>query len=263
MRIDESLELRGEETIAFVGGGGKTTLMFRLADELAGRGRTVVTSTTTRLAAKEASLAPYCLACACAEEMLAELPSALSQANHVLAVGCVIPESDRVDGLPFETLRCIAALPEVDHLLIEADGSRERPFKAPGAHEPAMPEWATLVIPVVGLDVLGRGLNSDRVHRPEIVAELAGCSPDATVTPALVATVTGHRHGGCKNVPAGARVVPFLNKADSLARLDDAYEIAGYLITVEMVERVLIGTAAGTDPVWDCVHRTAARAASL
>ena len=35
MRLDRALDLGAKETIAFVGAGGKTTLMFRLAADLA------------------------------------------------------------------------------------------------------------------------------------------------------------------------------------------------------------------------------------
>ncbi len=251
MRVEEALALRPRETIAFFGAGGKTTLMFRLAGELVARGHTVVTTTTTRLSARETLLAPHCFACEDADEMVRELPAALAQARHVLAVGCVRLTSDRLDGLPLDTLARIAALPEVDFLLVEADGSRERPFKAPAAHEPVIPSGTTTVVPVFGLDALGRPLTADSVHRPEIVAELAECALGATICPAIVAAVIGHAQGGGKNVPRGARVVPFLNKADILPDLGPAQMIGERLVRSAAIDRVLVGAAAGPDPVWE------------
>lgn len=261
MRIDHALGLRPRETVAFTGGGGKTTIMFRLAAELAASGCAVVTSTTTRLAVRETALPPCCLACEDADAMVARLPAALAHARHVLAVGCVQPEYDRVDGLPAETLRRIAALPDVDFLLVEADGSRELPFKAPGAHEPALPDFATTVVLVVGLDALGQPLTSDIAHRPEIIAELAQCTLGALITPAVVAAVLRHPQGGGKNLPAGARLVPFLNKADCLPGPAAAHALAEALLApgglaAPWIERVLIGTATTADPVWQVVHRS-------
>ena len=256
MRVESALDLRAKETIAFVGAGGKTTLMFRLAADLVASGYAVVTSTTTRLAVRETDLAPLCLACQSADDMLAQLPSALARARHVTAVGCVVRSSDRVGALPVETLRCIAALPGVDFLLIEADGSRERPFKAPAAHEPVIPDWSTFVIPVVGLDVLGRPLCADYVHRPEIVAELARSRLGAPVTPATVAAVIGHPQGGGKNAPPRARVVPFLNKADTLAQPYKARETAEALVQTPWIEQVLFGAAATSDAIWERVRRS-------
>jgi molybdenum cofactor cytidylyltransferase len=255
MRVDTALDLGAKETIAFVGAGGKTTLMFRLAADLVASGHTVVTSTTTRLAVGETDLAPLCLACEEADDMLAQLPSALAHARHVTAVGCVVRASDRVGALPIETLQRIAALPEVDFLLIEADGSRERPFKAPAAHEPVIPDWSTLVIPVVGLDVLGRPLCAESVHRPEIIARLAQSRLDAPITPAMVAAVIGHPQGGGKGAPPGARVVPFLNKADTLAHPYKARETAEALVQTPWIEQVLFGAAATSDAIWERVRR--------
>ena len=39
--------------VSFVGAGGKSTAMFRLAAELAARGQRVITTTTTRIAADQ------------------------------------------------------------------------------------------------------------------------------------------------------------------------------------------------------------------
>ena len=54
----EALDLGPREHIAFGGGGGKTSLMFALAEELTGRNKTVLSSTTTKVSYKEARLAP-------------------------------------------------------------------------------------------------------------------------------------------------------------------------------------------------------------
>lgn len=111
------------------------------------------------------------------------------------------------------------------------------------------------MIPVVGLDVLWRPLNAACVHRPEIVAELAGSPLGAPVTPAMVAAVVGHPHGGGKNVPPGARVVPWLNKADTLAQPRAARELTELLVQTPWIERAVIGAAARPEPLWHLVPR--------
>jgi len=255
MQIIEALGLLPKQTIALVGAGGKTTLMFRLAGELAAAGYRVVTSTTTRLAVHETALAPECIACEQADRLLAALPGALARHRHVLAVECVIPEKDRVGGLTPPVLAQIAALADVDFLLIEADGSRERPFKAPGPHEPSVPDCATIVIPVVGLDVLGQPLTPDHVHRPELVADLAQVDVGDPITPAVVAATLGHRLGGSKHIPPHAQVIPLLNKAETTPCLEAAAEIAQLLLERPWIERVLIAAVAAPDPVRAVVRR--------
>ena len=179
------------------------------------------------------------------------MPKALDANRHVLAVGCDISHKGHIGGLTLSTLERIAQLPAVDAMIIEADGSRQRPFKAPASHEPAIPSWSTFVIPVVGLDVLWHPLCADYVHRPEIVAELSKSQIGATVTPQIVAAVIGHLQGGGKNSPIGAKVMPFLNKLDVASLPRNADEIAELLVQVRWIEQVMLGAVATPDPVWD------------
>jgi probable selenium-dependent hydroxylase accessory protein YqeC len=203
----------------------------------------------------EIALAPAYIACEEADRLLAALPETLALRRHVLAVECVGPEKDRVGGLTAQVLERIAALPDVDFLLVEADGSRERSFKAPATHEPLIPDCATIVIPVVGLDVLGRPLTSDYVHRPELVAGLAHVSIGEPITPAVIAAILGHRQGGAKNVPPRARVIPLLNKTESTPEQKAASEIAQLLLEWPWIERVLIGAVTTSDPVRAVLRR--------
>ena len=127
--------------------------------------------------------------------------------------------------------RLHAARPELT-IVVEADGSKMRPFKAPGEGEPVIPRSATAVLSVVGLDVIGRPLDGRAVHRPEVVAMLASVKLGTQVTPELVATVLLHPAGGRKGVPAGARWLVLLNKANSAERQASARCIGARLQTV-------------------------------
>jgi probable selenium-dependent hydroxylase accessory protein YqeC len=208
-----------------------------------------VTTTSTRLAASETRLPPVCLAQADGQARLAELRLALRRSRHVLAVREIVPELDLAGGLPLAEIEQIAALPEVDALIVEADGSRKRPLKAPAVYEPVMPGCATLVIPVVGLDVLGCPLTDDFVHRPQLVANLAGVALGQPITETIVSAVIGSQQGGAKAVPPAGRVAPFLNKAENQARRRAAHAIAEMLLQRPWIERVVVGAAAAPDPV--------------
>ena len=85
----------------------------------------------------------------------------------------------------------------------------------------------TLVVVVVGADILGKPLDADHVHRPELVAALCGEPLGTRITPAMVARALAHPEGGRKGVPAGARVVAMINKVDGLADRTVARETAG------------------------------------
>ena len=254
MQLSHALRMRPREVIVLVGGGGKTTLMFRLADELAASGRRVVTTMTTRIFVGQMNRAPARLVTEDEATLMAELPRALETHRHVIVAGEVIVEQDKVQGVPPELLDRIAAHPAVDVLIVEADGSRRLPLKAPAPHEPVIPTRATVVIPLVGLDVLGQPLDAEHVHRPQLVAELTGAALGDPITPAMIAAVLAHPQGGAKDVPPTARLIPFLNKAEGEATLAAAREIARLLLKAPRVDSVLIGAAQGDDPVrevWD------------
>ena len=97
-----------------------------------------------------------------------------------------------------------------DYALIEADGARELPLKAPAAHEPVIPENALLVVAVAGVDGFGKPVSS--VHRPELYAALIGKPLDAPVTPEDAAFVLCHPEGQKKNVRC--KWSALLNQAD-------------------------------------------------
>jgi molybdenum cofactor cytidylyltransferase len=258
VQLTRAFRIRPKDVIVLVGGGGKTTLMFRLADELASSDRRVVTTMTTRIFVGQMLRAPSRLVTEDEATLLADLPAALDAHRHVIVAGEVIVEQDKVQGVSAALLDRMAALPAVDAMIVEADGSRRLPFKAPAAHEPVIPASATVVVPLVGLDVLGQPLDAEHVHRPQLVAELTGAALGDPVTPAMLATVLAHPQGGAKNVPLAGRLIPFLNKAEDEATLTAAREIARLLLKEPRIDSVLIGAAQGDDPVREVWGRSGA-----
>jgi molybdenum cofactor cytidylyltransferase len=117
-------------------------------------------------------------------------------------------------------------------LLVEADGSRQKPLKAPGAHEPPVPDFAQLVVVVAGLGALGKPLDEENVHRPEIFARLCGLQPGEIVTASALMRLLTHPKGGLKNIPENARRVALLNQADSPGLQSQADGLAKGLLPV-------------------------------
>ena len=158
---------------ALIGGGGKTTLMYTLAEELRHRG-TVVVTTSTHIQRPE----QYPVLTA-ADDVAAAL------AEH--GAVCVASESPEgklcAPALSFEALAALA-----DFVLVEADGSKRLPLKAHAPHEPVIPVNARRIIYVVGADGFGRPIRQV-CHRPERYAALCGAAEDDLVTPALEAKV--------------------------------------------------------------------------
>lgn len=246
------------EIVAIVGGGGKTSLMFTLARAFPGN---VVTTTTTRIFSSQMKLAPAI--CYAGEEgggfgskeyelvALTGLGSLLSAHGHCLVVGRV--EGEKASGvspvLPVQLL----ARQDVDIVLVEADGSRMKPCKAPAAHEPVIPAGTTLLIPVAGIDAVGQPL-VDAAHRPELVSIITGLRMEDVLTEEALATLITHPAGGKKDLPETARMIPLINKVESAEKLTAARRIAGQILQDDRVEQIVIGAMKELQTVVE-VHR--------
>ena len=152
------LTRKSPQMVAFTGAGGKTSLLFALAGSLPGK---IVITTTTRMAREQIQFAAE------------SIPAAVSRYPSIGCIACtrvsaiVGPdvEEDKVGGVDLQVPGQLLAQPDVSYVLVEADGARMLPLKAPAAHEPALPPQADLVVPVAGIDALGKPIEVV-AHRP-------------------------------------------------------------------------------------------------
>ena len=249
----EALGVTTGDVVALVGGGGKTTAMFRLAREIVERGEPVLTTSTTHIFADQVALAPASVRAT--EPTRERVLAALDAHRHVLVIGDTDPTTGRAAGVSLDLFARLRTWCPRVCLLNEADGSRRRPFKAPAPHEPAIPPETTLVVPVVGADVFGAPLDAEHVHRPALVQALGGVAAGTPVTPELVARVLAHPEGGRKNVPAKARVVVLINKVETLADREPARETAARLLREAAIEAVVLAAASADEPVLEVCRR--------
>ncbi len=243
MRLFSALRLSADprvpDVLAIVGGGGKTSLLFRLAQELVARGGRVVTATTTRITLGQVERAPAHLRVPGGAPLpAAAIARALDAHSHVMLVGDETLLNGKQAGVEaglIDALAAQAATLGVGAILVEGDGSRTLPVKAPGAHEPVVAPSTTLLLPVLGMEAVGAPLDEAHAHRPERLRALLGLEaapngPGAPrLTPAQAARLLLHPDGGAKGLPPGARLLPVLNKADAVPRLAAARWIAARL----------------------------------
>lgn len=232
--LSDALGVGPGDMVAIVGGGGKTTALYRLGDELAARGTAVLLTGTTRFTPPAHGTAPNLTIVDDVDALLRVAtngPWPRTVATGHGTKGRLLP-------LPPQWLDQLHRARPSLAIVIEADGSAMRPFKAPAHHEPVIPALSTLVVACAGMDVVGRPLTEAHVHRPERVAALTGTQLDECVTAEVVAAVLAHPQGGHKSVPLGARWVALLNKADTPSRRAAADQIATRLRAAG--ERVVI-----------------------
>jgi molybdenum cofactor cytidylyltransferase len=221
--LSAALGIERGDVVAFVGGGGKTTAVLRVARELGGAGWRVLASTTTKVGPTMASEMPVVLCRGDGTE--AAVRAALDSAGAVfLAAGRT--DDGKFEGVPPDVLDALARAGVADVELVEADGARQRPLKAPAAHEPVIPGQATIVSFMMGIDALGAKVDGPLVHRPEVVRTFGAGS---LVTPELMAAIAVSDSGGLKGIPEGAAARPIINKVTESSR-SDALAVASAIL---------------------------------
>jgi hypothetical protein len=199
----DALGIERGDVVALVGGGGKTTTMLTLGGEAEARRWPVMLGTTTNVG-------------------VAQVP----EPGTFLHGGIV---GDKFTGVAARDVRSIA-----DGLVvIEADGARGLPAKAPADHEPVIPGATTLLVAVIGADALGRVI-ADRCHRPLRVAAVVGCRPYERLTPERAATLLTSQRGGRKGSPDRARFAVVVTKVNR-STLDAVNELVNALGEMRVV----------------------------
>jgi molybdenum cofactor cytidylyltransferase len=236
MNLVEAIEPELPARIAIVGGGGKTTALFQLGRQLPGR---VWLSTTTHLGTDQLGGADRHFIVNTVDENAIQQ---WLQQRVTLLTGEFTPD-DRVKGPGNEALDRIfqAARARGISLVIEADGSRSRPLKAPGENEPATPALSEVVITVVGLSVVGKPFSEATVHRVEPFKMITGLELGEIITLNSIAKVLIHPLGGLKNAPTQARKIALLNQADTNEIIEQTEKIIPSLLAGGY-ERVIVGS---------------------
>lgn len=230
MTLAQALAVRPGDLVALVGSGGKSSLLFALARAWYGP---VLLTTTTRLGREQTESAPACLTLADIDQ----LGDRLARRRVCLVVAGF--DGGKALGVAPDWPDRWHARAEAGLVVVEADGARRRPIKAPADHEPVIPTRTTLVVVCAGLDGL-EGAVGEVAHRPNLVHALTGRPVDATLTPADLARLLSHPAGGLRGVPDGARIAVCLNKADTPTRRRRATLVARRLLEHPRIERVLV-----------------------
>ena len=216
-----------------VGAGGKSTGMRKIAGFLSGRGIRVRLTTTTRIGVEEFSAYPVVTArndeellrCVTADEPCLVISGGVEGEKHVG------PGPDRIERL---------AIPDDLVFLIEGDGSRRMPIKAPTAREPVIPANTSTVFALMGARAFDERVDAGQCYNPEGVAALLGGAHAVFDAPALVRLAADAR--GCrKGVLAGMGFHLIVNQGDLelkqetartfLRALRRAHGIAGTLLS--------------------------------
>jgi len=248
--LRQALLLDQGAVICLVGAGGKTSLMFRLARELAASGDRVLTTTTTKISEREAIRNS-------SEIVTGSVGALLSRAGDTRqsSVGLTAARDGYGGKLIGFDVRDIDRLRQsglFDWIIVEADGAARLPLKTPDAHEPVIPDCCDWVVGVAGLTAFGKPLSDQWVFRLKLFARLTGLEPGDTLTAAAIATSICRPEGIFKGAPQTSRRVVFLNQADTPERVNAGRHISASLAKQypqSGIQRVILGKLLFDPPV--------------
>jgi molybdenum cofactor cytidylyltransferase len=257
MELTKALRISPGQIVAFVGAGGKSASIRRLVEELTPKTPVLIT-TTTKLALNQTDLAVQHIILRSKEDV-SLFPALLQEQSSVLVTGERLSEEPKwtapAEDLVGDLLPMAVASGAV--VLIEADGARGCSLKAPAEHEPVIPPFVDLVVPVMGLDAIGTELEGKLVYRPEQVRALLGIQKDQIIQPADAARILAHGNGSLKSVPASAKVRVILNKAETQKAVEHGREIAELILKTDRIGAVILTQARQADPIVETHGRIA------
>lgn len=208
--------------LSLAGGGGKTSLLYRIAEEWGKhhtRSRCISTTTTMMYApesiAKERPM-PFSSCITYRDwmqhkaeplEVFGTTPFIYGRDHHTL---------NKVHGIPPSTVDTFTQDSSVSLIISESDGAHRLPIKAPKAHEPLHPSKTSIVIGVIGLSSYQKPFTSEIVHRFDLFRQITAKEPGTAIDSNVYIDLIRHPDGLFRSTPNDAVRIVFLNQADLL-----------------------------------------------
>ncbi len=256
MDIITGFKIRDEKLISFVGSGGKTTTMFRLAKELVKKGRRVITTTTTKIY-RPANTKKHSLILLRSPEDIKKISMEFMKVPHITIGHSIIQKKnqEKLIGIEEKLIHKIHQEFDTITILVEADGAKGRPLKAPAKWEPVVPNKSQIVFIVIGLSGIKRPLNESTVFRSHIFSHVTKTPLHFPIELDTIERIVAHHRGLLKGLPTKSIKLLFLNQADRLKKdySEILYWANKFYRDNHFFDIIAIGASNYDIPVWDTI----------
>ena len=234
MKLSDHIGLEERDIISFVGAGGKTTMIFKLAEELRRNNKVLVTTTTKIYRPSEEK---YDFICTNKKKLSKYVDI---EENGIYVLGLGINKENKILGLSEKELEELA--PHFDYVLIEADGAKEKQLKGWNESEPVIYEKTTKTVGIIDIQSLGMVINEDKVHRSKIFCIITGAEEGDTVKFEHLLKLIIHPKGLFKG-SLGKRIL-YINKVEEPTHLTLAEQLVKEVNSKnkKLLNRVFIGS---------------------
>lgn len=221
--LDSPINSFKGQIISVIGGGGKSSLLKKIGQELVKLNLKVILTTTTKI--EPFPNTGLVLLKGRGQDIREELTYMLDELKIVM-VAKDRYKKDKLVGVDADIVRKFKKYANI--VLVEADGARQRPFKTHMPHEPVIPAATDKVIMVIGSEIVHQPLNDETVHRAELFAKKWNMVLEAKLTRKIIAKELLSPAGYTRKIPTTSSIAIFINKTD--LNLDGAKSLAEYLL---------------------------------
>lgn len=215
MELSKFINLSKGDIVSIVGAGGKTSLMFTLAEELR-RDYKLLVTTTTKIFLPEKNQYDY---------MAIDLSNIreirYSNNKGVYIYGSFINEDEKLVGISTELLDLECSF--FDYVFVEADGSKGKPIKGWNKTEPVISRKTKKTIGVLSIESIGKNISDENVHRVDEFLNITNADKNEAISIENMLSVIFHTDGIFKN-SAGERIL-FINKVEDNEQIILAEEL--------------------------------------
>jgi len=195
--------------ISIVGAGGKTSLMFALAEEFKKEKKVLVTTTTKIYLPDESQYDYMAIGCDNFESMNN------STAEGIYIYGSSVNIENKILGLESDVLE--KQLQHFDIVLIESDGAKQKLVKGWNSTEPVILNSTTHTIGVLNAKALGRSINSDNIHRIEEFMKITDSKEGEIINIRHLTSLVLNENGLFKN-SKGEKILFVIGENDELIK---------------------------------------------
>lgn len=213
--LSSMLDIKKDDIVSIVGSGGKTTLMFHLANELKDKYKVLVT-TSTKIYIPDEKYKIY-----------ATVKSYINNNEDNSGITVVArdlnSESNKLIGINDDDLDIL--IKHFDIILIEADGSRGLPLKGWKEHEPVILKASNKTIGIIPANKISKKINAEFVHNYDEFNILTDYSDNLNFE--AIGQICIRENGLFKN--SRENLYLFLNQADTEEDIKNSRELSVYL----------------------------------
>lgn len=221
----QAFQITSGDVVSIVGAGGKSSLMYRLAEEARCSGLGVLITTSTRLFIPKPD--QY--------DAIDLSGSAFSEISTneagIYVAGVPDSESGKMRGI--SAVQIDDCKNKFNLIFIEADGSARKPLKGWKDTEPVIFPQTTVTIGVLDIQTVGQVINNDLVHRLDHFLALTGSVEGQKVSLSHLETTVTDRKGLFSKAQGKQQLL--VNKVESMEQRANAYKIREQLGEVQTV----------------------------